>query len=249
MARRARRRGLRLLGALACLVVLGWFAGPRLLAALGRYLVTDQPLERADAIAVLAGGVPGRPMEAAELHREGWAPRIILSDEQKAPGYYELADRGLRLPWTLERSERVVAFLGVDRRAVDRIEQDFGSTVEELCGLVRHARAQRYRTLILVSDQFHTTRAAKIMALLSDGEVRTIARASRYTLYRGERWWESRRGARELLFEYQKLLNHWRIAAQTRLAGWARRLLGRPRTAFDALCRPEPPPSAARAGR
>ncbi len=238
MARRARHRGLRLLLVLACLVGLGWFGGPWFLIWLGRSLITEQPLEKADAIAVLAGGVPSRPMEAAELYREGWAPRIILTDDQKSPGYYELAARGLRLPWTLEDSEQVVTFLGVDARAVDRIAQDFGNTLEELCGLVRHARTHRYRTLILVSDQFHTTRAAKIMALLSDGELRTIARPSRYTLYRGDRWWQSRRGARDLLFEYQKLLNHWRIAARTKVAGRFLALVGKPRTAFEALCQP-----------
>lgn len=248
MAGRMRRWGPRLLVTLALLVILWWVASPRFLAFLGQYLITDHPLEKADAIAVFAGGVPGRPMEAAELYRAGWAPRVLITDEQKGPGYKELAGRGLRLPSSLEQSARVLAFLGVDPRAVVRLEHEFGSTLEEACAFVAHARRQRYPTLILVSERFHTTRVTKIVALLSDGELHTITRPSRYTLMQGDRWWESRRAARELLFEYQKLLNHWRIAAQTRVTGWFLRLVGRSRTPFEALCGPAPPVDAARGG-
>ncbi len=233
MAGRRRRWGLRFLVALALLVVIGLLVGPRLLGFLGRYLITEDPLDKADAIVVLS-----EPMEAAELYRAGWAPRVILSDSQKPAGYYELAARGLRLPSGLEGRERVVEFLGVDRGAVDRIEQDFGSTLELACGVVRHARSRRYRTLIVVTDQFHTTEAAKVLALLSDGDPRTIVRPSRYTIVRDGRWWRSRAAARDLLFKYEDLLDYWRIAAQARLAGWILAVAGKPRTAFEALCGP-----------
>jgi hypothetical protein len=45
----------------------------------GRWLVAEDPLEHAQAIAVLSGRMPIRVLEAATLYRAGYAPEIWLT--------------------------------------------------------------------------------------------------------------------------------------------------------------------------
>ncbi len=49
-----------------------------LLRGLGSWLVVQDPLAKADAIFVLGGTRFERPLEAVELYKAGWAPRIAL---------------------------------------------------------------------------------------------------------------------------------------------------------------------------
>lgn len=51
-----------------------------------------------------------------------------------------------------------------------------------------------------------------------------------------DRWWKSRDAAKGFLFEYETLLNYWRVAAQTKVARWLSALVGKPRPAFTAIC-------------
>ena len=59
---------------LAPLLLLAVFA----LSRLGAWLVVEDPLEKADAIFVLGGTRYERPLEAVDLYKAGWAPRIML---------------------------------------------------------------------------------------------------------------------------------------------------------------------------
>jgi uncharacterized SAM-binding protein YcdF (DUF218 family) len=46
---------------------------------IGRWLVVEDPLEKAQAIVVLNGRLPVRAVEAARLYRAGYAPEIWLT--------------------------------------------------------------------------------------------------------------------------------------------------------------------------
>src|SRR5258708_20243897 len=46
---------------------------------IGRWLVMEDPLEKARAIVVLSGAMPARAIEAGKLYREGYAPEIWLT--------------------------------------------------------------------------------------------------------------------------------------------------------------------------
>src|SRR5207245_31788 len=65
----------------------------------GRLLVAADPLPpRADAIVILAGSVPDRTLEAADLYRAGLAPRVVVTRERLPRGQAALRARGVRLP-------------------------------------------------------------------------------------------------------------------------------------------------------
>jgi len=84
--------------ALGVAVVLAALAAVALLGA-GRVLVVADPLPpRADAIVILAGSVPDRTLEAADLYRAGLAPRVVVTRERLPRGQAALRARGVRLP-------------------------------------------------------------------------------------------------------------------------------------------------------
>ncbi|HLY39175.1 MAG TPA: hypothetical protein VKU61_14115, partial [Candidatus Binatia bacterium] len=65
----------------------------------GRVLVVADPLPaQADAIVMLAGSIPDRVLETAELYRSGVAPRVVVTRERLRPGDAALRARGVRLP-------------------------------------------------------------------------------------------------------------------------------------------------------
>ena len=74
-ATRVRRPAIVLVLLVVVLLGLVWWGA----SGIGRWLVVEDPLERANAIVVLGGHVPFRAMEAAAIYGAGWAPEVWLS--------------------------------------------------------------------------------------------------------------------------------------------------------------------------
>ena len=73
---------------LAPVLILAIFA----LSRLGSLLVVEDPLAKADAIFVLGGTRYERPLEAVDLYKAGWAPRITLMRQISDYGELELIE-------------------------------------------------------------------------------------------------------------------------------------------------------------
>ena len=192
---------------------------PSLLGGLGRYLVYETPLKPADAILVLSGGssTPARVLQAAELYKEGYAKRIILTSEVKPDGYEHLAARGIKLPTSLDLSLTILKHLGVPRKDVDVINREVDSTLSELCSVKAFLDRKEWRSLILVTHKWHSRRAVGVMSLLTDGKVQILSRPTKYDDSQVEGWWKKRASFKEVLLEYQKFLDYWRIALTAKL--------------------------------
>ena len=54
-------------------------AGLLVFLNVGRWLVSEDPLQKADAIAVLSGRMPSRALEAARVYKQGYASRVWLT--------------------------------------------------------------------------------------------------------------------------------------------------------------------------
>ena len=99
--------------ALGVAVVLAALVAVALLGA-GRLLVVADPLPpRADAIVILAGSVPDRTLEAADLYRAGLAPRVVVTRERLPRGQAALRARGVHLPESDELTATALRELGV----------------------------------------------------------------------------------------------------------------------------------------
>ena len=66
--------------------VLGTTTGLGIPLGAGKWLVREDPLEQAAAIAVLSGNIPTRALEAARLYHDGYAKEIWLTHTRTHAG-------------------------------------------------------------------------------------------------------------------------------------------------------------------
>jgi len=173
----------------------------------GVRLVAEDPLATADAIVVLAGTRMERPLEAADLYREGWAPVVVLTGETRDGGERAIAARGLHYPRGPELVRDVYVKIGIPERAILVAPGEHDSTADEARTLTGLASQRRWNRVIVVTSKLHTARAGYVMRRALGGlRVDVRLRASRYDRADPEHWWRSREDIRFVLFEWQKVL-------------------------------------------
>lgn len=173
----------------------------------GVWLVAEDPLAPADAIAVLAGTPMERPLEAADLYREGWAPLVVLTAETRDGGERAIAARDLHYPRDPELAREVYVKIGIPERAILIAPGEHDSTAEEARTLAGLASQRRWRRVIVVTSKLHTARAGHVIRrALGKLPVDVRLHASRYDGTDPEHWWRSRKDIRFVLFEWQKVL-------------------------------------------
>lgn len=190
------------------------FAAAALLAAwsLGAWaaagwLVVREELPRADALAVLAGSATyvERAQRAAELYREGRAPRIVLTNDGLRGGYSVADDAN---PLFVERAARELRAAGVPDEAVEVVPQTVTSTFDEAVRLREHAEARGYRSLLVVTSAYQSRRALwTLRRVFGEGGVRVgvePVETGRQTP-RPFAWWLYTLGWRLVPGEYVKL--------------------------------------------
>jgi uncharacterized SAM-binding protein YcdF (DUF218 family) len=204
----------KLLRLLAVVLVLGlsfYVASPYLLTAVGRYLVTQHPLARADLVLVLSGQTLLRVPEAARIYHEGFAPKILLTNEPRPRGMEDLMRLGIRFPDSQENALSILEGLRVPRSAILTIEERTNSTRMEMQGVARFLKVHPVRTLIVVTSKSHTTRAHNIFVTGLGPGIRLIMHPVPSDPFDPTRWWQDRADSKEVLHEYQALADFWRL--------------------------------------
>jgi uncharacterized SAM-binding protein YcdF (DUF218 family) len=173
----------------------------------GHVLYEEDPLERADAVFVLAGERVIRWLEASDLMNEGWAPRALLS-----AGYREAAERGVirrgvTIPSEGDVARNALLQLGHAPDAVEVAPGFPDNTAAEGQLLRAHAVPRGWTRVIVVTSKLHTQRAAfAIRRELEGSGIKVIMRASRYDDDDPTWWWTRRRTIRTLVAELPKLV-------------------------------------------
>jgi uncharacterized SAM-binding protein YcdF (DUF218 family) len=175
----------------------------------GAWLVVADPLERADAIIVLGGTMYERQLEAVDLLKENWAPRIYLFREIADWGEVELMKRGVPYTRAVDVQIDVMTKLAVPRDAIHILDQA-NSTAEESAHVLQLVTREKFSRVIIVTSKQHTRRARLVMRRrLADTGAQVIVRPSRYDQSPVDRWWANRSTLRFTLFEAQRLLGYW----------------------------------------
>ena len=175
-----------------------------------RFLVVSDPLPpRADAIVVLAGSPPARLLAAADLFRDGKAPRLVLTRERRPPAAVSLERRGVTVPAPHDEARSRLLALGVPADAVLVLPGRAYSTSSEARLIARWACSTRQHSLIVVTSPSHTRRARLILRRLLGPGVHLAVRPANADYFPRSRWWRHRRAAKQLLSEYEKLANYW----------------------------------------
>jgi uncharacterized SAM-binding protein YcdF (DUF218 family) len=200
------KRLLKRIAALAALFLLfAAFALPRL----GAWLVVEEPLQKADAMLVLGGTRFERPLEAVDLYKDGWAPRVLLVQQISDAGEILLRERGVPFIREIDVQIDVLTRLGVPREAIQILEEE-NSTKDEADALRDLVAANRWSRVIIVTSKQHTRRAGLVMRRrLEPIGAQAIMRASRYDTSDVDGWWRHRSTLRFTLFETQRLIAYW----------------------------------------
>ena len=201
---RALRRFVRVV-ALLCLILT--LAAVAACPFAGRYLIVDMPLEKADALVILAGGNTGRWLEAADLYREGYARHLLLSPGYPDPVGDELRAKGITYPSEAQVMRDVYAQLGVPASQVEIMPTGFDNTADEAAGARRIALQRGWNSIIVVSAKYHTRRALYAFQREFEGTGITVqVRGSRHEHPQPDGWWRSRSDLRWVLSETQRLI-------------------------------------------
>jgi uncharacterized SAM-binding protein YcdF (DUF218 family) len=194
----------RILG-LAALVICG--AAVYAFLHLGSFLAAEDPLEKADAIFVLAGTPMSRQLEGADLFLSGYGRYIVLSQELNDPAFDVLAQRGLRFPTRSDRAHDVYLKLGIPPASIIVPERIHRNTAAEAQTLRELSAQHGWRRVIVVSSKYHLRRAGfAFRRELDDAGVSVVMRASRYDPSDPQRWWRRRPDVREIAAEAPRLL-------------------------------------------
>jgi uncharacterized SAM-binding protein YcdF (DUF218 family) len=176
----------------------GWLERDRILTALGGYLVSAAPPEKADIAVVLAGDSYGhRILTAAELVKQGYVPLVLVSGPGGEYGYHE---SDLAIPFAVKRGYSASYFAP--------FEHDARSTAEEAAVIVPELRRRGVHKFLLVTSNFHTRRASAIFRRAApDLMVITVAAPDEFFMPNG--WWRNREGQKTFLTEWQKTVASW----------------------------------------
>ncbi len=193
---------LKLIGLLTVLSAI--FIAGGLYYASERLPLQDVPA-KSDAIVVL-GGSYYRPLHAADLYRDGYAPLVYLSVPVHNPTSVLLKPLGITLPKQEETSYRIIVKKDVPSKAIRFFGTANGNTVDEAVAL-RQALGPGPHRLLLVTSPLHCRRARIVFQdVFPASDIRVVATA--YESYEPQ-WWTSLSAARAMLNESVKILVYW----------------------------------------
>lgn len=169
----------------------------------GPALVRIDPPAKADAIIILGAARMDRTLEAGQLYREGWAPRVVVLRTADLNRRGVLARLGIKLPTFFDLQVSALEQMGVPRQAIVELRETVDSTADEARAIRAYARSQRLSRIIVVTSTYHTRRARHYLRALAP-DVTIILRNSRYDGANPQRWWRGSVDRIDVISEYAK---------------------------------------------
>jgi uncharacterized SAM-binding protein YcdF (DUF218 family) len=168
--------------------------------------IVNEPAAHADAIVVLSDDnfYADRATQAAQLFRQGVASVVVASGRRLRPsaGISELMEHDL-----IER--------GVPKEKVERFAHDADTTRDEAIALRRLATEKGWRSVVVVTSNYHTRRARYIFQRVFPSGVAVSVASARDGDFDPEHWWEKRKSAKNFLAELLGMVAAvWELRAQ-----------------------------------
>ena len=154
--------------------------------------IVNEPAPKADALVVLSDDnfYADRATHAAELFRQGAAPVVVASGRRLRPaaGIAELIQHDL-----IER--------GVPKESIRALPNDAENTREEAGIVAKLAVEHHWKSLIIVTSNYHTRRARYIFQKVVPVGLEISVASARDGDFDPDRWWEKRKSIKEFLGE------------------------------------------------
>jgi len=138
--------------------VAGYLFRAQALTAAARFLVEDDKPEKADVIVVFGGDDFGtRILKAAQLAKSGYAPYVLVSGPHRLLGY----ESDTTIEYARQKGYPVSLFRP--------LPHELNSTRSEAELIDRYLHSQNARKILLVTSNYHTARAARLLRKYSPG--------------------------------------------------------------------------------
>lgn len=180
-----------------------------LLAWVGaRLLITESPIESADAIVVLGGSAnyKERARAAAKLLQEGRSSRVLITNDNMR-GPWSSAQQSN--PFFYERSLEEIKNAGVSTTSVELLLKPVANTHEEAELVRQYAEEHQLHSVLIVTSAYHSRRALWVFTrVFRDTGIRIglINVRPGDESPRPATWWLSLRGWRLVPTEYVKMV-------------------------------------------
>jgi uncharacterized SAM-binding protein YcdF (DUF218 family) len=183
------------------------FAALLLFLNLGRWLVVEDPLHDADAIAVLSGNMPSRAFEAARVYKQGFAAQVWLTHSTE-PGA-TLAE--LSIPFEGEDfyDKQILMREGVPASAIQVLDPPIVNTVDEMETIGAALKRRNLHSVILVTSRVHTRRVRALWNRISAKDGIALVHGVSDDSFDPAHWWRSTGDALDVVREILGLANAW----------------------------------------
>lgn len=170
----------------------------------GRFLVVDDPLDKADFVFLLNGDATQRPPRAAALVKQGWAPRVVLCRAEDG----RLVKSGLSRNVT-DLSIAILEEEGISKDQIVQLPVEGGvtSTFDEALRLRKYVDATGAKRVLVVTSAIHTRRSRWAIEHELKGrplDVRMVPVPD--PRFNDSNWWQREEGFIGTQNEYLKLL-------------------------------------------
>ena len=176
-------------------------------------LIVEKPLEKADAILVLGGSSTfiERTHKAAELYKNGVAPKIFLTNDGLQGGWN---DKEKRNPYFFERARWELIAQGVPESAIEVLPEVVEGTQDEAILLAKTAREQNLKSILLVTSAYHTRRALSTFETvlrenIGATETGIVSPPTGLQTPSEYYWWLRPKGWQFVAGEYLKIVYYW----------------------------------------
>jgi uncharacterized SAM-binding protein YcdF (DUF218 family) len=177
------------------------------LLTVGRWLVVEDPLEKAQAIVVLSGSLPIRALEAAKLYHGGYAPEIWLT--RTAEPAATLKPMGIQYIGEDFYNFRVLVREGVPPEAIRVLPEPIVNTADEVRAVTHALKDEKTHTVIIVTTKAHTRRVRALWHKIGSNTGRAVVRAASGDPFQPGHWWRTSGDALDVVREVLGLLNAW----------------------------------------
>jgi uncharacterized SAM-binding protein YcdF (DUF218 family) len=173
----------------------------------GRWLVVEDPLEKANAIVVLSGRIPMRALEAARLYQIAWAPQIWLTHPNEPTA--SLATLDIDEPGEDALNARVLQHSGVSPADIHTLTPAISNTADEILAIAAEAEKQNASVVIIVTTKAHTRRVHALWKKYANSRARIIVRTPVDDSFDPVHWWRSTTDALDVVREVLGMFNIW----------------------------------------
>jgi uncharacterized SAM-binding protein YcdF (DUF218 family) len=198
---------LRIFAVLGALALLALSTGLAFMLGVGHWLVKEDSLQKANAVAVLSGNFPARSLEAAYLYHAGYANEIWLTH----PGAQSesLVQLGLRYSNEAELNYQVLRRQGVPAKAIHVLDAPIINTQDELEVIGTALQQKNAASVIVVTNKAHTRRVHELWNTLNFSRGKILVHAIPNDAFQPSAWWTRTGDTHQVIHELLGIINVW----------------------------------------